>query len=141
MAGVNKDGTGIPISPENKAMLDYGLNTLFKSMDVIKDYVKLMIPLTTALISTYFFLLKFIGIGSSSDVLESNLLLWSPILMLFALTFFILTVFPIPMKITLGNIQSIRHYRNTSTLKYLGAAIGSTLFLLGLLIMILLLIP
>ena len=132
---------GVPITPQNKAYFDYGINTVFQSIDVIKDYIKLMIPLTTGLITIYFALLKFIGIDSSNTMYDGNLLMIPPILMLVALTIFIVTIFPLRLRITLGNIESIKLYRNKSTsYKYYGALIGSVFFLLAILVMIILLI-
>ena len=120
----------IPISDENEAFFEYGKKILTEPVEVIKDYIKLMIPLTTALITSYLALLNFVGKEYSLNN-NSNLLV-GPILLLASLLTFIITSFPIPSKLTITNIESIRKYiRKAMWHKYIGSAIGSALFLIG----------
>lgn len=129
---------GKPISDENDAFFEFGKKALTESIDIIKDFIKLMIPITTGIIPTYFALLKFIGIESATKTTNTGHFLLGPIIMLFSLISFIATSFPVPMKMTVSNIESIKHYRTVSIRwKYGGACIGSALFLYGLLVMML----
>jgi len=90
-----------------------------------------MIPLTTGVIPTYFALLELIG-KESTDMTNG------PILMLFSLVAFIVSSFPIPVKLTLSNIDSIKRFRKISMCwKYIDSCFGCGLFLLGFFVMIL----
>jgi hypothetical protein len=52
--------------------------------------------------------------------------------MIFSLIGFIGASFPVIFPLTLGNLKSIKRYRNAAiTWKYSGAVIGSVLFLVG----------
>jgi hypothetical protein len=133
--------TGKPISDENDAFFEFGKKALTDSIDVIKDFIKLMIPLTTGLITTYFALLKFIGIESTQQLTHTTIFLSSPITLLISLLFFVVASFPVPMKLTISNIESIKRYRTVSMWwKYVGASVGGGLFLVGFGIVILTLI-
>ena len=141
MVGVETNGeTGSPISEENKALIQFGANSIIESVNTIKDFIKTMVPLTTALITAYLALLQFIGTNSSGNTVNGQDLLLPPCLMLVALIVFILSSFPVPKKITLGNIQSIKSYRNSALCwKYSTTIAGCFFFVLGVACMILIL--
>jgi hypothetical protein len=133
------EGRGTPISHENKALFDYGVNAVLDSINVIKDYLKLMIPLTTSLISAYFAILKLLGFESLNGELDNQGIIIPAVLLLMALTAFIITIFPLPLKITIGNILSIRRYRKNQILfKYVGSVLGSIFFISGVILMVML---
>ncbi|WP_458746015.1 hypothetical protein [Candidatus Nitrosocosmicus sp. T] len=128
---------GTQINSEERVILQYGLDSLINSITVIKDYTKLMIPLTTGLITTYFAIFKLIGIDFINDTNDVAYSFLPVQLMLAALVVFVTSSFPVPMRINVGNYNSIKRYRNVSlTMKYIGAALGSVLFLLGIFFMI-----
>jgi len=134
----NDDATGIPVSQENDALLEYGRNSFLESLNVIKDFIKIMIPLTTGLITIYFALLQFLGIQNTAELINKNSFIIPPVLLLVSLICFIIASFPIPKKLALSNINSIKAYRSAAIKwKYIGTIIGSAFFIMGMLMMIL----
>jgi hypothetical protein len=122
---------GTPISDENDAFFEYGKKVLVEPVEIIKDFIKLMIPITTGVIPTYFALLEFSGTEPTNTIK-------GPFLLLLSLLVFIVTSFPLPAKLTLSNIDSIKRYRTRAmTWKYIGCCIGCGLFLSGFFVMIL----
>ncbi|WP_148685650.1 hypothetical protein [Candidatus Nitrosocosmicus hydrocola] len=123
------------IAPNDEAYIDYGKRKLTDQIDVIKDFIKLMIPLTTALITSYLALLKFTTIQITSSN-EFNMI-YSPIIVLISLIVFIIAIFPIPFPINISNLESIKKQLIFSTIyKYVGAILGCIIFLVGFSMMI-----
>ena len=129
-----------PISDENDVLYEFGKKVLTEPIDILKDFIKLMMPLTTGLITIYFALLEFLNKKPEGGITDDGLIL-IPIILLFSLFSFIVTSFPIPMKLTISNIESIKRYRKTAIWwKYIGASVGSFFFLSGFFLMIVTLI-
>ena len=129
---------------QQNALFEFAKNAITNSIDVLKDFIKFMVPLTTGLITVYFALLEFLGIKTVTNVqiLTTSLLIIPPILLLISLGLFIWVAFPIKSTIVGGNLDSIKHYRNkTFYRKYTPSIIGGFVFIVGILSMIIILVP
>lgn len=101
------------------------------------DFMKLMIPLTTALITTYFALLKFIGIETMNTVAFGQSYLGPPFLMLISLIAFIIGAFPVRKGLNINDPESIKSFRDAAMdWKYTSCIFGSAFFLFGIGLMI-----
>lgn len=128
---------GVFASAETKALIEYGKKAVQDSPEILMNFIKLMIPLTTVLITTYFALLKFIGIESINSEEFGLNYLGPPILMLISLTAYIVGAFPRAKYLDLRELQSIKDFRSaTMNWKYASCIIGSTFFLLAIGLMI-----
>lgn len=133
-------GEGVPISGDNEAALEFAKKALIDSVNVINEHIKMMIPLTTAVITAYFALLEFLGVKSVIDASKINpdSLAGPPIIMLGCLIAFIITSFPILKKIVVSDLTNVTSYRNFMIAwRYIGAGVGMGLFLYGIFGMIL----
>jgi len=138
-----KRGKGVSQSEHNNALNEFGKNSLLNSVTVINEHIKMMIPLTTGLITTYFALLQFMGVNSLSNktTISGSSLIEPALIMLVSLCAFIITSFPILKRVTVGNIDNIIEYRNFMIIwRYIGAGIGMSLFLYSILRMIFVLV-
>jgi hypothetical protein len=132
------------LGPESQTLIEFGKSVLLNSISVLKDFIVFMVPLTTGLITAYIALLQFMGIQAITDIsapFKSNLVI-PPVLMFVSLVAFIFASFPIPRQIAVGNIDSIKDYRNkTFWWKYTGSAVGGIFFIIGVITMILIIVP
>lgn len=122
--------TSRPISDINSIYREYAKKKFTDQADIIKDYIKLMIPLTTGVITAYIGLLEFMKV----EVTDSNLtsFLSPPITLLISLIIFIIAHFPIPFPLSYSNIESIKLQLKVSTIfKYIGSSLGSIAFVIG----------
>ena len=130
--------------PLDKALIEFGKTTVLNSLNVLKDFISFMVPLTTGLITAYIALLQFMGIVDVSQItttVRSNFV-WPPVLMFLSLVSFVFASFPIPRLLAMGNPASIKKYRlDTFRWKYIGSAIGSFFFVTGVITMIFLIVP
>jgi hypothetical protein len=134
----NEDANGIPLSKENEALLEYAKNAIIESLNVVKDFIRMMIPLTTGLITIYFALLQILGIDNTVGSTDKHFLIVPPVILLASLVSFLVASFPIPKKLAISNLNSIIAYRTAALRwKYIGTIIGSGLFIIGVLMIIL----
>ncbi|MGC1131432.1 MAG: hypothetical protein WA941_01310 [Nitrososphaeraceae archaeon] len=129
-------------SDDEEAYFSFGKKAFSESIDTIKNFIQLMIPLTTGLITTYFALLEFLGIDTA---VKANIGSWPLIepalIMVMSLGIFIIASFPVPWPLAVGDYASIKGYRNAAIIwKYSCAAIGAILFLIAMVKMIFLVI-
>lgn len=125
-----------------KALIEVGKNAIVDSIKTVGEFIKLMVPLTTGLIATYFALLEFLGVKTAdkTHLISSADLVNPAFSMLASLIVFIIISFPIPRLIDLRNLRSIRIHRNTTVIyRYVGAGLGMAFFLYGIYLMILIL--
>lgn len=141
------DSTIIPSSfpgPLDKALIEFGKTTILNSLNVLKDFISFMVPLTTGLITAYIALLQFMGIKEIADVslaLKSGFI-WPPLFMFLSLISFVFASFPVPRLIAAGNPSSIKQYRqDTFVWKYIGSTAGSIFFIAGVISMVLTIVP
>lgn len=100
---------------EEEALAEYAKTSIKESEDLIKKFITFMVPLTTALITTYLALLEFVGVETIENVTASNnQILLPPILMIISLGIFISANFPYIGGIASGNVQSIYKHRSNS---------------------------
>jgi hypothetical protein len=123
---------------EVDAYTEYGKKAFNESVDTIRNFIQLMIPLISALITTYFALLQFLGIESA---LKSQIGSWPliepPIIMVISLGAFIIASFPVPWPMVLGDLFSIKGFRNAAiTWKYTCTVAGAVLFLVAMATMV-----
>src|SRR5215211_1353491 len=133
------EGIGIPSDPYQDALDEYAKNAITDPNTVMSDYIKMMVTLTSALIPTYFALLKFLGIEkiAESGTIDRFYLIEPTIFLLISLAAFIVASYPVPRKITLGNSNSIREHRKFGIIwKFTGITVGSAFFWLGIAVMI-----
>ena len=144
MSDTNKrEGAGVPRSDEDNALAEFGKKSFIESVHIINEHIKMMIPLTTALITVYFALLEFLGVKVATDAAKIGglQLIVPPLLLLGSLLVLIAMSFPIPRRIALNNTTNLKSYRNLLVRwRYGGASIGMGLFLLGVLAMIIVMI-
>jgi hypothetical protein len=132
-------GEAVSITGDNEAALEFAKKALTDSVNVINEHIKMMIPLTTAVITAYFALLQFLGVKSAVETSEmsADSLVGPPIIMLGSLIAFIITSFPILKKIVVGDLTNVTSYRNFMIAwRYVGAGVGMGLFLYGIFSMI-----
>jgi hypothetical protein len=134
-------GEGVPISGDDEAAIEFAKKALIDSVKVINEYIKMMIPLTTAVITAYFALLKFLGVESVvGSKMSPDSLIGPPIVMLGSLIAFIITSFPVLKKIVVEDLTNVASYRNFMIAwRYIGAGMGMGLFLYGIFSMIVIL--
>ena len=133
------EGIGGARTDLTDALIEFGKKSIIDSVSVINDFIKTMIPLTTALITVYFALLEFVGVKEAvnTQAVSELSLIQAPMFMLYSLIAFIVTSFPLFLKFDLGNIQSVTKYRYILIgWRYAGALIGMGLFLYGLYLLI-----
>jgi hypothetical protein len=134
-----REGIGGSRSDTSDSLVEFGKKLIIDSVTVVNDYIKVMIPLTTGLITTYFALLEFLGV---KDVINLNKIsattsIEPTIYMLGSLIAFILTLFPMFRTIDLGNYENIKKIRSFYIIyRYGGTLIGMSLFLIGIYLMI-----
>jgi hypothetical protein len=108
------DGIGTPLDPNHELIIEFGKKQLAGALDNIQDFVKLMIPLTTGLITAYLALLNFMGIENITGNTPGQA--WSFIeptyFMLGSLATFIVVSFPIIQSLSIGSISSIKTFRD-----------------------------
>jgi hypothetical protein len=139
LAEIKAKGKGFSPTKHHSALIEFGKNSLINSVSVIHEHMKLMIPLTTGLITAYFALLEFLGVKSALDggKISASALVDPTLFMLGSLIVFIITSFPILKRVNLANINSIISYRNFFVAwRYIGACIGMALFLYAIFTMI-----
>jgi hypothetical protein len=139
LAEIRAKGKGFGRTDHDDALIEFGKNSLINSVNVIHEHMKLMIPLTTGLITAYFALLEFLGVDSAlaGGKISASSLVDPALFMLGSLIVFIITSFPILKRINVGNINSIVSYRNFFVgWRYIGACIGMALFLYAIFTMI-----
>jgi hypothetical protein len=132
------EGIGVPSDPYDEALEEYAKNVIVDPNTVMGDYVKMMVTLNSALITTYFALLKFLGIEKTADITIDKFYLVEPtIFLLVSLAAFIVASFPIPRRLAIGNPDSIKNHRRFGLIwKFTGISIGSVFFWLGIAVMI-----
>jgi len=113
---------------EDEILLDFGKNAIRESVTTIKDYVNIMVPLTTALITAYLALLKLLGLEQIPNLVTGQYLIIPPVLTLISLSLFIIALFPVPMKLSVGDDVSIRSYRRHLLSWKFGWTLGGTVF-------------
>ncbi len=134
------EGIGTERDDNTNALMEVGKKAITDSIDTIKEYIKLMIPLTTGLITAYFALLEFLGVKTvlNTNKLSSASLIEPAMFMLASLIVFIIVSFPIPGFVDMDNLKTIRIHRNiTIIFRYVGISIGLGFFLYAMYIMIL----
>ena len=135
------EGIGVVRDDYTNTMIEFGKKSIIDSVTVIKEFMKMMIPLTTGLITAYFALLKFLGVETVPDAnkVSPNELIGPTIFMFISLVAFIVTSFPLLSKhLDFGKPESIKIFRKkTVKWKYVGAIIGMGFFLYGVIWMIL----
>jgi hypothetical protein len=130
---------GVPLSDHNDALIEFGKDSLKNSISVIKEHIKLMIPLTTGLITSYLAVLQFLGIKTASNTskLTPGELVYPAIIMFWSLVIFLIVSFPILKRLNINSLPSIIAYRNFHMIwKYAGTSLGMGVFLYGLFNMI-----
>jgi hypothetical protein len=133
------EGEGGARADSTEVLVELGKKFIIESVAVINDYVKTMIPLTTGLITVYFALLEFLGVKTAinAQIIGESTLLQPPMFLLYGLIAFIVTLFPLFMKLDIGNIPSIVRFRYIMIgWRYAGAATGMGFFLYGLYLII-----
>ena len=133
------DGIGKERSDLTNSLIEFGKKAITDSITVINDFIKMMIPLTTGLITAYFALLEFLNVKTILDTnaITKTQLIDPTMFMLYSLVAFIVTSFPVFWKFDIGNIPSISTYRYIMIgWRYIGAAVGMGLFLYGVYLMI-----
>lgn len=131
--------TGVPLSDHNDALIEFGKDSLKNSISVIKEHIKLMIPLTTGVITSYLAVLQFLGITTTSNTskLSPEALVYPAIIMFWSLVIFLIVSFPILKRLNVNSLPSITAYRNFHMIwKYAGTSLGMGVFLYGLFNMI-----
>ena len=124
--------------PLDKALIEFGKSSILNSLNVLKDFISFMVPLTTGLITAYIALLQFMGIKEIADVG----FIWPPLFMFLSLISFVFASFPVPRLIAAGNPSSIKQYRqDTFVWKYIGSTAGSIFFIAGVISMVLIIVP
>jgi hypothetical protein len=127
-------GEGVPITGDNEVALEFAKKALTDSVNVINEHIKMMIPLTTAVITAYFALLEFLGVKSALETskMSADPLVDPPIIMLGSLIAFIVISFPLLKKIVVDDLSNVTSYRNFMIAwRYIGAGVGMGLFLYG----------
>ena len=135
----DKIGTGEPRSEMDETLIEYGKKLILESIAVINEYIKMMIPLTTGLIATYFALLEFLGVKDIINLQKATAISSTEpaLLMLASLVAFILTLFPMIGTMDLGNYKKINRVRKVLFIyRYGGMGIGMFLFIWGIYAMI-----
>lgn len=133
------NGAGHARSDLTDALIEFGKKSITDSVSVINEYIKTMIPLTTALITVYFALLEFVGVKTAvnTQMVSESTLIQAPLNLLYSLIAFIVTSFPVFLKFDLGVLQSVSNYRYIMIAwRYGGALIGMGFFLYGLYLVI-----
>lgn len=102
---------------ENDAFYEYAKKAITDSEEVLKEFAKLMIPLTTGMVTVYFALLKFLKV---EDITSTPLaaigitsVLLPELLMIVSLVAFIVSQFPIRGMLIASNPLNIKLYRQT----------------------------
>lgn len=127
-----------PLTPHEKALLTFGTNVLTQSVDVLKDFAKMMITLLSGLFASYFAILKFLGVSSTADVKVQivNLTILPPLLFIFGILVFVLALLPMGGKMSLDVPESIENFRNMLLKwKKIEVGIGVSLFIIGMFVM------
>lgn len=128
-------GEGSVTNSYDDMLKEFAKKSLLDIVTVMNDFVKLMIPLTTGVITVYFALLKFLGIekvpyGQGFYFIEPTIFLF------LSLVVFVISCFPVPRKLSMGTRESIIKYRKSSMIwKYICICIASGLFLIGIALM------
>lgn len=122
------------LGEEDKAIFEYGKKAFLESIDTIKNFIQLMIPVTTGLTAAYFALLEFLEIKTVAQA--GTIGKWAitepAVMILLSLGAFILASFPVPWPLSIGNESSIRSFRNAGIVwKYSASVAGAVLFLIG----------
>lgn len=123
---------GTDLSLRNEALGEFGKKMLVESVTSIREFLKIMIPLIASLITAYFALLKFLGLEKFKDNPEvsPDFLIEPTIFLLISLSIFIVGIFPIGVKITMSNYETIGKSRNFMIgWKITFAAVGSAFFI------------
>src|SRR6266540_2357631 len=132
-------GIGAARSETNDALIEFGKKVIVESVTTINEYIKMMIPLTTGLITSYFALLEFLGIKDILKMSKTNAIAATDptIFMLLSLISFILTLIPLVGKLELALYDKINDVRKILIIyRYGGMAIGMGFFLYGIYLMI-----
>ncbi len=124
------------------ALIEYAKNVTTGTFENIKGFISTMIPLTTGLITIYFALLEFLGIKETGQGAAATIGTWEILypewLFIASLLAFIAASFPVVRTIVPGNLLNVRRHRNdTLRWKYGCILVGCSLFILGLVKMIL----
>ena len=133
------EGIGIPSDPYDEVLEEYSKKSILDSINVMGDYIKMMITLASALIPSYFAILKFLGIEKIGDnkTIDMPYITSPAVFLLLSLAAFITASFPVPRKLTMDNPDNIKEHRKFSIIwKYTGIAIGSVFFWIGMALMI-----
>ena len=128
------------LTPEDKALLKFGEETLVKSGETAKDYAKTMITLITGLFAAYFAILKFLGIETTANVQIQeliNIVVLPPVFFILSILSFVFAIIPLSGKMSLNKLEDIKKVRNSSLkFKIIVIAIGTSLFIIGLTVML-----
>jgi hypothetical protein len=123
------------LTPQEKALLQFGQDLYTKSVDIIKDFAKVMITLVSGLFATYFAILKFLGADNvTNPKVEAIIGLAGTPPLFFGLSIiaFVMTVLPLYGKMSLNEPGSIKHARKTALYsKYGTVLVGTALFMIG----------
>ena len=119
------------LSHEKAVYYSYGKKAFTESVETIKNFIQLMIPLTSGLITAYFAILKFLGIETALKAKIGSWPLTEPaVLLVVSLGFFIIASFPVPYPLAIGDLESIRRYRNAAIIwKYGWTVVAAIIFL------------
>jgi hypothetical protein len=125
---------------ENDALYEYAKKAITDSEEVLQEFTKLMIPLTTGMITVYFALLKFLQIdNATSEPLKTigiASVLLPEFLMIVSLVAFIVSQFPVRGRIIASNPKNIKLGRRVRLRwKYSWIIGGFSLFLAGIIAM------
>jgi len=102
------------LTAQDEALLEFGKELLTKSINTLMDFSKLMITLSAGMISVYFALLKFLGIDKAMETIGismSILAISGPLTLIVSTIFFVLTILPIRVSVSLVDIESVREVR------------------------------
>ena len=140
MSGNGKLPEGKDLDIRNQALGEFGKKMFVESVTSIREFLKIMIPLIASLITAYFALLKFLGVEKVQDNpgISTDFLVEPAIFLLISMAVFIVGIFPIGVRLTLSNYDTIEESRNFMIGWKIGfAAVGSAFFIIAILKIIL----
>lgn len=126
-------------SVHDDALIEFGKNIIIGSVENIRNFVTMMVPLISGLIAAYFPILEFLSKTATSHTpaLQVSIVAVPAYWLLGSLLVFIISAFPVIKRLSTSSKESITRYRNSLIAwRYSTTGIGVIVFLIGVLIMI-----
>jgi len=121
---------------EEEALNEFAKTSVAETVNNIRDYSKMMIPLTTGLVTAFIAILNLFGGDKTAELvvkIGSNTVLEPAYWLLVSLVFFIISMYPVLIKVTVGSTLSERRFRSRIILwRFSWSTFGSILFVIGL---------